>query len=32
MLTTAESGDMPLDGRWDAMRKIAQTLIVAAGR
>lgn len=32
MLTTTEAGDTPLDDRWDAMRKIAQTLIAAAGR
>lgn len=32
MLTTAEAGDTPLDDRWDAMRKIAQTLIAAAAR
>ncbi|WP_035839044.1 HEPN/Toprim-associated domain-containing protein [Kitasatospora azatica] len=32
MLTAAEEGGTPLDDRWDAMRKIAQTLIAAAGR
>ncbi|MEU3862496.1 hypothetical protein AB0F03_35060 [Streptomyces sp. NPDC028722] len=31
MLTSAEAGRSPLDDRWDAMRKIAQTIIAAAG-
>jgi hypothetical protein len=30
MLTSAEAGGSPLDDRWDAMRKIAQTIIAAA--
>lgn len=32
MLTAAEAGGMPLDERWDAVRKISQVLIAAAGR
>ncbi|MFE2075702.1 hypothetical protein [Streptomyces misionensis] len=31
MLTSAEASGSPLDDRWDAMRKIAQTIIAAAG-